>query len=141
MILDLCYKSRGFRAADRLAFTKFPAQVLAGLIDETKNRPQRLFTTVFGIMPFAASLLVAKNCLHRRIDTDFSGLRAILFKTFTVTLFLGIVFSLFYHLGTSCFGVWLLLNPIVTGAPDGFSIIIYCVVQNRGINIAIRTIA
>ncbi len=70
MILDLCYKSRGFLAADGFALTKFTDQVLAGLIDKAKNRPQRLFATVFGIMPFAASLLVAENCLHRRIDTD-----------------------------------------------------------------------
>ena len=69
MILDLCYKSGGFFAADRLAFTKFTGKILAGLIDKTKNRPQRFFPTVFGIMPFAATLLVAKDRLNRRIDT------------------------------------------------------------------------
>ena len=70
MIFDLCDKRSGFLAAYRLAFTKFTDQVLAGLIDETKNRAQRLFTTVFGIMPFAAALLITKDRLHGRIDTD-----------------------------------------------------------------------
>ena len=70
MIFDLFYKIGSFLAADRLAFTKFAEQILAGLIDETKNGAQCLFTAVFGIMPFAAALLVAKNRLHGRIDTD-----------------------------------------------------------------------
>ena len=70
MIFDLFYKIGSFLAADRLAFTKFAEQILAGLIDETQNRSQCLFTTVFGIMPLAAALLVAKDRLHGRIDTD-----------------------------------------------------------------------
>ena len=70
MIFDLIDKIRRFLTADRLAFTKVAEQILAGLINETQNGPQCLFTTVFGIMPFAAALLVAKNRLHGRIDTD-----------------------------------------------------------------------
>jgi hypothetical protein len=64
----------------------------------------------------AYRLLLGVNLL-----LNFSGLRAIFFKTFTVALFLGILFLLFYHLGTSCFWVLLVLNPIVTRVPDGFS--------------------
>jgi hypothetical protein len=56
-------------------------------------------------------------------------------KPFTVALFLGIVFSSFYHLGTSCFWGCCLLNPIVTGVPGGFSIIIFYLMQDRGIKL------
>ena len=71
MIFDLFYKIGSFLAADRLAFTKFAEQILAGLIDETQNGAQCLFTAVFAIMSFAAALLVAaKDRLHGRIDTD-----------------------------------------------------------------------
>ena len=70
MILDLFDKICRFLAANCLAFAKFAEQILAGLIDETQNGPQCLFTTVFGIMAFAAALLVAKNRLHGRVDTD-----------------------------------------------------------------------
>src|SRR5210317_7590 len=70
MAFDLFDEIRRFLAADRLAFTKVAEQILAGLIDETQNGSQCLFTTVFGIMPFAAALLVAKNRFNRCIDTD-----------------------------------------------------------------------
>jgi len=33
----------------------------------------------------------------------------------------------------------LLLNPIITGGPDGFSILIFYVVQNRGIKLSEMT--
>ena len=70
MIIDLFDKISRFFAADRLAFTKFADQILAGLIDKTQNWSQCLFTAVFGIMPFATALLVAKDRFNRRIDTD-----------------------------------------------------------------------
>ena len=70
MILDLFDKISSFLAADRLSLTKVAEQILAGLIDEKQNGSQCLFTTVFGIMPFAAALLVAKDRLHGHIDTD-----------------------------------------------------------------------
>src|SRR5210317_327059 len=70
MAFDLFDKISRFLAADRLSLTKVAEQILAGLVNETKNGPQCLFTTVFGIMPFSAALLVAKNRFHGRIDTD-----------------------------------------------------------------------
>jgi len=39
MIFDLFDKIGRFLAADSLAFTKFAEQILADLIDETKNGP------------------------------------------------------------------------------------------------------
>jgi len=44
---------------------------------------------------------------------------------------------LFYHLGTSCLRVWLVLNPIDTGVPDGFSIVFFYLMQDQGINFLI----
>ncbi len=74
MAFDLFDEITSFLAADRVAFAKVAEQILAGLVDETQNGPQCLFTTVFGIVPFAAALLVAKNRFHGRIDTDTDSL-------------------------------------------------------------------
>ena len=49
MAFDLFDEIRRFLAADRLSLTKIADQILAGLIDETQNGSQCLFTTVFGI--------------------------------------------------------------------------------------------
>ena len=70
MAFDLFDETRRFLAADCLSLTKVAEQILAGLIDETQNGSQCLFTTVFGIMSLAAALLIAKDRLHGRIDTD-----------------------------------------------------------------------
>jgi hypothetical protein len=43
------------------------------------------------------------------------------------------IFALFYHLGTFCLRVWLVLDPIITTAPDGFLIIFFCPMQDQGI--------
>ena len=61
-------------------------------------------------------------------------LHAVFFKPFTVALFPGILFSSFYHLGTSCFLGCCLSYPFITGHPDGFSSFIYSAVQNCGHN-------
>ena len=53
---------------------------------------------------------------------------------FSIAFFLGILFSLFYHLGTSCLIGFCCLNPIITGNPDGFSTFSYPFVQNSGNN-------
>ncbi len=67
---------------------------------------------------------------------DFSGFRTVCFKSFTGAAFPGILFSSFYHLGTSCFIGLFFLNPIITGFPDGFSIFNQITVQNSAINLA-----
>lgn len=43
-------------------------------------------------------------------------------KSFTETLFTGIIFTFSYHLGTSCYLFWFLSNLYITGYPDGFFI-------------------
>ncbi len=65
-----------------------------------------------------AQLLSASLVARRSIDS--SGLSAVCFKTFTGAVFPGILFSSFYHLGTSCFNGFYLLKPIISGFPDGF---------------------
>ena len=47
------------------------------------------------------------------LDSLYYGLYGVFFKPFTCALFLGMLFLLFYHLGTSCF----LPNSIITGSP------------------------
>jgi hypothetical protein len=69
----------------------------------------------------------------------YYALCAVFFKAFTMALFFGIVFWLFYQLGTSCFWGCCFLNPIVTGVPGGFSIIIFYLMQDRGINSQLLT--
>ena len=61
----------------------------------------------------------------------FNNLAVFFLKPFTYALFLAILFSLFYHLGTSCLMGCGLSNPIITGFPDGFSNF-YHYVQNSG---------
>jgi hypothetical protein len=41
---------------------------------------------------------------------------------------------LLYHLGNLLFWILFLANPLITGNPDGFSSILYFMVQNSGIN-------
>jgi len=58
-----------------------------------------------------------------RGSLDFSGLRTIITTSFTVTLFGGMVFSLFNHLGYLLFLVYFVRNVSITGIPGGFIIL------------------
>jgi hypothetical protein len=49
--------------------------------------------------------------LINRGSIDFSGFDAIFTKPFTNAAFPGIVFSSFYHLGTSCYSCYGLAKP------------------------------
>ena len=48
-----------------------------------------------------------------RGSSDFSGLSALLTKPFTTAVFPVIVFSSFYHLGTSCYSDYGLPQPLL----------------------------
>jgi len=52
-------------------------------------------------------------CLICRAGIDFSGLSALLTKPFTVAVFPVIVFSSFYHLGTSCYSIYGSPKPLL----------------------------
>lgn len=75
--------------------------------------------------------LVTKRYPHYRCSRedrpglDWARIRAIGFKTFTIVSYFVIFLALFYHLATSCFRVWVVLNSTVKGASDGFSIVFY----------------
>ena len=54
-----------------------------------------------------AASLICRGCI------DFSGLSALLTKPFTTAVFPVTVFSSFYHLGTSCYSVYGLAEPLL----------------------------
>ncbi len=75
--------------------------------------------------PFAASPVC-------RGGLEFSGLSPIIIKTFIAVLFRVMLFSPFNHLGYLLFHRVFMGNAIVAGNPDGFSILAYFLMQDRG---------
>jgi hypothetical protein len=60
--------------------------------------------------------------LKLRGSIDFSGLSLIFTKSFTNTVFPGILFPSFNHLGTSCYSVYGLAKPLLNRNPKWFFI-------------------
>jgi len=75
------------------------------------------------------------KCEGQRESIDFPGPIVVSFKTFTGAPFPGILFSLFYHLGTSCYMFWFFVEPLYNRIPRWFLHPYIFAVQNSGINI------
>ncbi len=62
-------------------------------------------------MPKARQMDLNAQYKSLLVSIDFSGISGVFLKPFTYALFPAMLFSSFYHLGTSCFMVWFLPKP------------------------------